>query len=382
MTPDSGPQLLSDQRAKHSIQSTSEDLGSSCDGQHSETSETYRKPKKNYGRIAFPAYRDGSWLADFVVNPWIPELIEEVDLRTVDTIKNHYTVRRGPDWSPEQLRRHIETLIQNSPYMAVKGVDKNFWTERILSVLLGTTRYGEYTLFLQLFYLTCFPNARVLKLGCSWSPCVLAGDPIRVREQCELVLNTISKNERHEFLALRKLKFLEYTPDTYTHQHQHLQMMLPFFALPELERLYACNLTSISPQSPLTWKDPTVHSNLRSIELINCCIDVEAIETLLAHTPRLMRLAYVHVADVHDESSAMITWDADRFAAAIERQVGHQLVDLTIKMHTECVPVYISKIQSLPGFTQLRKVRLDPLVASRELLHSLPPQFYQAIARH
>ena len=337
--------------------------------------QNYLRFKFLYEDIALPGGRDSNWLADFDQEPNIPAYTENLDLRTLGEIERHYTHRSGANRSVEELKKSVERVMRRSPYLGENGVDKDFWIERVLSLVEGPND-SEGGLFLEIFYATCFPNIKTLKLGLPWSLHALNVDSSRVKYQCELVLNIIARQSQTYYgfpSALRHLERLEYQPSPDKHPSYPLQLLLPFAVLPNLGALVASKLTSIALVSPITWANlSNINSNLSTIELVDCCIDASAIDTLLARTPHLTSFKYVHA--VNDCYNTLYSWNAYEFVAAITKHVGHRLRDLTIGVHHDRTPNFIAGVESLHGFPRLKSLDIDYFVLRPLPLYGLLPR--------
>ncbi|KAI0435600.1 hypothetical protein F4803DRAFT_567523 [Xylaria telfairii] len=305
--------------------------------------QQHEKRKKRYKLMSIQGYFDASWLADFAQEPIIPCYATTVDLRKENGIGHR-----------------VKTLIKQSPCLAFEGVDSDFWINMILSDLGDADNYCDHNLFLGVFYLTLFPNVRTLTLPWSTTGGIPYHDRERAADQCEGVLNAIARESRskHNRRALGKLRCLHYLLLPDYNVHQRLQFLLPLLTLPELEELYANSLTAISFHQEFKWTHLKIHSNLRTIELMHCCMDAVGISELLAHTPNLTVFKYGHASKHHGMESY---WDAGEFVAAVEKQVGGQLRHLAVTVETNAMSgsLWLGLEMDLLTF-------YGPLVESRE----------------
>ncbi|KAI1749782.1 hypothetical protein F4782DRAFT_511504 [Xylaria castorea] len=313
--------------------------------------------KRRYQLMRINGCFDASWLADFAEEPIMSYYATTVDLlkQTGVRSENGGTARDHGD-----IKRRVQTLIKQSPYLAFEGVDPEFWIDMILSDLCDADSYSDHNLFLGIFYLTFFPNATNLTLPWSAPGGIPYHDRERATHQCELVLDGITRKSRSECnrRALGKLKRLNYllTPDY--NIHQRLQFLLPLLCLPELEELHANSLTAIDFHQDFKWTQSENHSNLQTIELVHCCMDAVGISELLSHTPNLTTFKYGHASKHHGMGAY---WDAGEFVAAIEKQVGGQLRHLAVTVEINTVNGINAGVTSMHGFKKLEILEIDLL---------------------
>ncbi|KAI0466205.1 hypothetical protein F4859DRAFT_497977 [Xylaria cf. heliscus] len=312
--------------------------------------------KRRYRLMSIQGCFDPSWLADFAEEPIIPYYATTVDLRKQSAIgyksDSAETCRQG-------VKQRVQILIKQSPYLALDGVDPNFWIDMVLSDLGDNDNYSDHNLFLGIFYLTFFPNVTNLTLPWSAPGGIPYHDRKRATNQYELVLNAIAQKSRskHNRRALGKLKRLNYMLVPDYNIHQRLQFLLPLLTLPELEELYANSLTAIEFHQEFKWTHPQTHSNLRTIELVHCCMDA-VVSELLAHTPHLTTFKYKHASKHHGMESY---WDAGEFVASIEKQVGSQLQHLAVTVEVNAVNGINAGVISMHGFNKLETLEMDLL---------------------
>ncbi|KAF2962957.1 hypothetical protein GQX73_g10610 [Xylaria multiplex] len=356
------PSELLDQVVWESIPEDFENLILSC-----RTLHEYGKPyidqhtarKRQFHTMRIDACSDMSWLANFAIEPRIPFYANIVNLRGhVEIESEDDSEDDSTEGEYERVKQLVKALIKQSPYLAIKGIDTDFWVDMILSELGDGDGYACRSLFLGIFYLTLFPNVTNLTLPWHAPGRVFHHDHERATNQYELVLNAIAQKSRskHNRRALGKLKCLTYTLLTNYKIYQPLQFLLPFLILPELEELRATSLTAIKFHQEFKWTYPDIHSNLRTIELKSCCMDAVGISELLAHTPKLTTLKYQHASKHHGMEAY---WDSGEFVTAIEKKVGGQLKHLAITVAIDAINGIKAGVTSMHRFTQLETLELD-----------------------
>ncbi|KAI0448970.1 hypothetical protein F5B21DRAFT_77926 [Xylaria acuta] len=317
----------------------------------------HRIRKKQYHQMNIQGCFDASRLVDFMQEPRISYYATTVDLREQHGTRseNSSTAR-----DREDVKKRVQTLIKQSPYLAFEGVDPDFWIDMILSDLGDADNYSDHNLFLGIFYLTFFPNVTNLTLPWSTPGGIPYHDNNKATNQYELVMNAIARESRsqHNRRALRKLKRLNYLLVPDYNIRQRLQFLLPFLTLPELEELYANSLTAIDFHQEFKWSHPETHSNLHVIELVHCCMDAVGISELLAHTPNLTTFKYGHASKHHGMESY---WDAGEFVAAIEKYVGGQLRHLAVTVEINAANGINAGVTSMHGFNKLETLEMDLL---------------------
>ncbi|KAH8162423.1 hypothetical protein CIB48_g5823 [Xylaria polymorpha] len=354
------PSELLDQIIWESIPEDFENLIASCRTLY-ECGKPYvqqhKKRKKQYSLMSIQGCLDASWLAAFAQEQRISYYATTVDLRKENGVRSE---NGSTATGREGVRQRVQTLIKQSPYLTFEGVDPDFWIDMILSDLGDADNYSDHNLFLGIFYLTFFPNATTLTLPWSTPGGIPYHDHKRAVDQCERVLNAIAQESRskHNRRALGKLRCLNYLLVPDYNIHQRLQFLLPLLTLPELEELHANSLTAIDFHQEFKWTHPEVHSNLRTIELMHCCMDAVGISELLAHTPNLTVFKYGHASKHHGMESY---WDAGEFVAAIEKQVGGQLRHLAITVEINAINGINAGVISMHGFNKLETLEMDLL---------------------
>ncbi|KAI0204419.1 hypothetical protein F4808DRAFT_413464 [Astrocystis sublimbata] len=355
------PSELLDQIIRESIPEGFEGIISSCRTLHQcgrRYVQQHRTLKERYRLMRIDARFDTSWLATFADEPIIPCYATTVDLhgRGVGVRPEDGDTRHGFEY----MRQRVRTLIEQSPYLAIEGVDLDFWKDMLLSDLDDDDIYSDHNLPLGIFYLTLFPNVQHLILPWSAPGGIPYDDRRRATDQYELVLNAIARESRSKSnrRALGKLKRLDYLLNADYNIHQQLQFLLPLLTLPELEVLYARSLTAIDFHREFKWTHVEQHSKLETIELVHCCMDAVGISELLAHTPNLTTFKYGHASKHHGMEAY---WDAGKFVAAIEKQVGSQLQHLAVTVEVNSINGINAGVTSMHGFSRLQTLEMDLL---------------------
>ena len=132
-----------------------------------------------------------------------------------------------------------------------------------------------------------------------------------------------------------------------------LNLASPFLALPHIRHFCGPSCVAVDYPDHIPPKVPGYRfgETLESVSLTSSCVDGASFTRFFANAKRLKSFRYEHSA----KSVAPQDWDLCRFIAAIERQVGSHLTELSISLResSECTP--LGKI-SFRGFSCLRQL--------------------------
>lgn len=108
-------------------------------------------------------------------------------------------------------------------------------------------------------------------------------------------------------------------------------------------------------------KDPyrCLGETLQTVYLEGCCIDEVGIADFLKHTPHLRTLEYSHSTS---RVNSPQDWNICKFVAAIEREVGSHLIELSISIRRLSGSLIPGKA-SMRGFARLQRLELPLEIA-------------------
>ena len=75
-----------------------------------------------FGNMRFHACVDITWLVDFAKEPTIPLYTNTLDLQGLVRLDNSRLRLRT-----KEIQLRVAALIRRSPYMALNGVNRDFW---------------------------------------------------------------------------------------------------------------------------------------------------------------------------------------------------------------------------------------------------------------
>ena len=256
-------------------------------------------------------------------------------------------------------RDDVIRLFASCPYLEQAGLD---WKEYLHEIEEGLD-YDEvrrrrlrsyslrcYSQHAAAFLLTLLPNVERLILPQCWKPLDATN---------KLIIAVVHKTKQVHSLCDRPslARITEFEPSTsiLSHDRFDLGWASPFLALPRIRsfRGPSCvimddNHKSIVPKDPHYGFGET----LESVSLVACCMDEVGIGDFLKDTKRLKSLRYSHSVK-WDLSSQC--WDICKFVAAIERQVGSHLVELSVSVGKLYGSIAPGKA-SMRGFPCLRQL--------------------------
>ncbi|KAI0147686.1 hypothetical protein GGR57DRAFT_476357 [Xylariaceae sp. FL1272] len=296
-------------------------------------------------------------LNEIAHNPIISHYMSTVDLSThrnwhqFEKESQHLTKDKG-------VIDYVRDFIERSLFLTAPSTKPDFWGEQILSDVGDPDMYTAHNIFLGVFLLTLFPNVTTLTLP--WNspgffPFIEYPDST---EEYESVLNSILDRSRSKstHASLRNLRCLKFFLQADYNIMESLAFINPLLALPNLEELYVTSLVAVDFHDNFYWQYPDINSNLRIIELTDCCMDGLSVSNLLAHTPNLTSFKYEHASKYHGPLSY---WDAAEFMAAIEKHVGAQLRHLAITIKPNSTNGIEAGVTSMHGLTQLNTLEID-----------------------
>ena len=130
-----------------------------------------------------------------------------------------------------------------------------------------------------------------------------------------------------------------------------LGLASPFLALPRI-RSFRGPSCVVMDDNHKSIKEYSFGETLESVFFVACCVDEVGIADFLKNTKRLKTLKYSHSTK---HNASIQCWDICKFIAAIERQVGTHLVELSISIEKPFGSIAPGKV-SMRRFLCLRQL--------------------------
>ena len=259
-----------------------------------------------------------------------------------------YTKPRG-FVGDSDCREGVTRLFANCPYLEQAGLDWEDYLDKIEEEL-NVGRLPHYSQHAAAFLLTLLPNVERLTLPWCWKPLDATN---------KLIDAIVHKAKQSHSLcdrpSLAQITRFEPHVSSVPRDRFDLRLASPFLALPRIRsfRGPSCivmddNHRSIVPQDP----HYSFGEALESVSFVACCLDEVGIADFLKDTKRLRTLRYSH--STKDNVSPQC-WDICKFVAAIERQVGSHLVELSVSIGEPFGSIAPGKA-SMRGFPCLRQL--------------------------
>ena len=240
-------------------------------------------------------------------------------------------------------------LFAESPYLEQAGLD---WNEYIAKIEeeLNVDRIPRYSQHAAAFLLTLLPNVDSLILPRFWKP--LGATDKLIDAVVRKAKQSRSRFDRPSLAQVTRFEpFVSLVPQ----RQFDLGWVRLFLALPRIRSFHGpscvmmdANHTSIVPRDPNYGFGET----LESVSFVACCMDDVGIAHFLKNTKRLKTLRYSH-SKKYD--SNLKCWDICKFVAAIERQVGSHLMELSISIRDPFGSIAPGKV-TMRGFACLRQL--------------------------
>ncbi len=233
------------------------------------------------------------------VEPIVARYIRIADFK----VDNYFTSRRPRDFNPDvHCGDAVPRLLAGSPYLVQAGLDWQEYYNKIEEDLQAS-RYSQHA---AAFLLTLLPNVEELSLPHNWKPVSTTDKLIdavvrNAKQSHHLPCHTPSLAKTTEFSVGQQQRF-------------DLASASPFLALPHVRIFFGSSYVAKDPYDAFA-------ETLRSVFLMDSCIDDVGIAHFLKHTPHLRTLKYSHSTigngGPHDRD-----WDICKFVTAIEREAG------------------------------------------------------------
>lgn len=246
-------------------------------------------------------------------------------------------------------RDDVIRLFANCPYLEQAGLDWKVYLDKIEEELNpdGLPAYSQHA---AAFLLTLLPNVERLILPQYWKPLDATNKLINA-----VVHKTKQVHSLCDRPSLAQITRFEPYVSLVPQDRFDLGLASPFLALPRIRsfRGPSCvimddNHKSIVPEDPHYGFGET----LESVSLVACCVDEVGIADFLKDTKRLKSLRYSHSTKYNVSPQC---WDICKFVAAIERQVGSHLEELSVSTGNPFGSIAPGKA-SMRGFPCLRQL--------------------------
>ncbi|KAK7754309.1 hypothetical protein SLS62_003602 [Diatrype stigma] len=267
----------------------------------------------------------------------------------------------------------LKAFVRGSKYLQRAGVDVDGWVAKMFAERPARIYPAHTTTFL----MTLLEGVESLEFDAHLWQNGVKHASVECRSELSEVIELVARDTRRPnkqggSCALSKLRVLRTTglqPVKYGPHPAEVGWgsLASLLALENLEELALQHPTSVCYRpdpfqdrimGSFSWPYPELSSNLRRLELVWGRIPEFQIGSLLAHTPRLESLKYVH----HDNREhPRPGWDAGAFVAEVGKHCGDRLTDL----HIECDHfdrIVTRGVVSMREFTRLRTVWLGGLI--------------------
>ena len=259
-----------------------------------------------------------------------------------------YIIPRG-FIADNDARDDVIRLFANCPYLEQAGLDWKEYLAKIEEELDpdGLSRYSQHA---AAFLLTLLPNVETLILPQYWKPLDATN---------KLITAVVHKTKQAHSLcdrpSLAQITRFEPYVSLVPQDRFDLSLASPFLALPRLRSFRGPSCVIINDNHKSIIPEGLLHGlgeTLESISLVACHMDDMGIAEFLKDTKRLKSLRYSHSIK---NNVGPQSWDICKFVAAIERQVGSHLVELSISIGKPFGSIAPGQV-SMRGFPCLRQL--------------------------
>jgi len=284
---------------------------------------------------------------------WYIESLSLWDRRHEDDIPDNAVVDNFRD--SDEAMNNIKDLLHHAEYFANADMEE-CWA-RILEEDQNPAIEGVDQLHTTVALLSLLPNLKTLQLPDEW--CELSNT-----EAVESLISSVgalvamantSGPGSHPLAKIETiLPFVEEGYDV----RVALQCLQPFMVLKSLRNLYAVSCLAVQDDwagIPFSWPSPDLKSSLTKIEFASCCMDVSALDVLLAHTPALTVFRYSHQSKW---DGLELDWNPGAFLDVIANHTSNRLLELALtidELHGEIV----NGLSSFMRFEKLQVLEVD-----------------------
>ncbi|KAE8130921.1 hypothetical protein BDV38DRAFT_290946 [Aspergillus pseudotamarii] len=298
-------------------------------------------------------------IARIAVEPTVAHYIGEADFEKDGQFTRGISRTFATDASRDKA---VTKLLAESSYLREAGLA---WQEYYAAIEddLDAARYSQHA---AAFVLTLLPNIKVLKLPREWKPIAATNK----------LLEVIMRRSRralipHHKPSIAQVTRFEVSASLDAGERFDLDWATCFLTLPHVRSFWGlgCVGTGDGYWAITSAYLPNGFQSLEAVHFMSASIDDKAIAGFLKHTPNLKTLRYSHTTN---NNGGLQDWDLCRFVAAIEREAGSHLVELSISIDELRGSITPGKV-SMRGFCRLEKLEL-PLEITICTLHALGEQ--------
>jgi len=284
----------------------------------------------------------GDLIRRIAVDPIVARYIQYANFK-YDSPRS-YIIPRGFIGDAD-CREDVIRLFANCPYLEQAGLDWKKYIDKIEEEL-NVDEVPHYSQHAAAFLLTLLPNVKKLTLPRYWKPLDATDKLIEA-----IVHKAKQSNPLCGRPSLAQTTRFEPYVSLVPQDRFDLGLASPFLALPRIRSFHgpSCVVTDDNHKSI---KHYGFGETLESVFFVACCMDEVGIADFLKNTKRLKTLRYSH-STKHNVS--IQCWDICKFIAAIERQVGTHLVELSISMREPFGSIAPGTV-SMRGFPCLRQL--------------------------
>jgi hypothetical protein len=249
----------------------------------------------------------------------------------------------------------IRSLVHESICLRVADESPDEW----LSKIEHQSKVADDAFHASTFLLTTLTNLSNLTLPKFWDvyPAIARlntyGDAGGISLHA-LLQSIVSKacDTASQSPALGKLTHIHPFLDAGYESRADLQTLDPFLALPSLRKL---SIASLTAHRGFEWQQPSITSNITSIEMACCCMTGQQLGKLLLHTPKLRSFKYSHETKWH---GICHEWNYSAFILSVGHHCGNTLRELSVTVDT-CYGDTGGAETDLKDFTVLEDLELD-----------------------
>ncbi|KAE8410750.1 hypothetical protein BDV36DRAFT_306862 [Aspergillus pseudocaelatus] len=269
------------------------------------------------------------------VEPTVAHYVGEADFEKDGQFTRGISRTLATDASRDKA---VTRLLAESSYLREAGLE---WHEYYAGIEddHDAARYSQYA---AAFVLTLLPNLKVLKLPIEWKPVAATNK----------LLEVIMRRSKRAPIPHHKPSMAQVTRFEVSASRD----------VDESFHLGTGDGYGVITSAYL----PNGFQSLEAVHFMSASIDDKAIAGFLKHTPNLKTLRYSHTTN---NNGGLQDWDLCRFVAAIERETGSHLVELSISIDELRGSITLGKV-SMRGFCRLEKLEL-PLEITICTLHAL-----------
>ena len=269
-------------------------------------------------------------------------------------------------------REDVIRLVADSPYLKQAGLGwKEYldWIEEAFNPRSSYDGIPQYSQYAAAFLLTLLPNVESLILPRYWES---LGATNRLIDS--VIYGSRQASSFHNSPSLAQVVSSSLCCSSGPREYFDLNLASPFLALPHIRHFNGRSCVAMDSLKNIPSKAPGYRfgETLESITLTSSWVDTAGMTRLLSNAKRLKSFRYEHST----KSVGRQYWDVGEFIAAIERQVGTHLTELSVSLGDTLHGTPPCKI-SFRGFPCLRQLEFPlevvmcnlPLIATQGSLN-------------